>query len=131
VADVLGFFLGLFVGFIFFTMVCLPLVYGLPMAIYYVSKGVLRWGAILTYIGSSALWSIVFLVVAFVLVSYFPAGAAYVQHNAGVFAGQWFAIVVYVLKLFGSRTRQDLRADFADATKRYVKSAPSGVEGSN
>ena len=124
--EILGFVGGAVFGFACFSLVLLPLFYGVPMSIYYVSKGLLRSTAILFYLGSVLLWSVIFFVIALVIVWYFPRAHAFLANNNGLFWGQWFGIIGCVFRVLTKAGRADMRVDFGDVMKRFIKTNVTG-----
>lgn len=109
-------------GVWWFSVIILPIFYGLPKAIFWVIKGELKASSVLVYIGTFLLWMFIFTLVAFLLIKFFPAKADYVYKSNAFFFGQWVGVIISVIKTLSKSGREDLNQDFWDAMKRHRRS---------
>lgn len=113
------------VGFIFgrlwFGVIVLPLLYGLPRTACHILHRNLQFKAIIVYIVPIVLWSILFVVVGFIVAL---AGLRDLLYSSrDFFIGQWVGAAAGVLQALGKRGRQDLTLDFWEAVGRYRSSS--------
>jgi hypothetical protein len=113
---VLLFVVGFALGFLWFSVVLLPLFYGLPRSIYGILKGQLRKPAVTTYILGPVIWSIVFVFAAVVVDRFFPGVVA----ENSVLYGQWAGILLLLIRCFTKDGRRDLREDFSSKVAHHA-----------
>jgi len=121
--DIVLLILGVLLGFLWWKVIILPLFYGIPKALYYVSKGLLRKSAILFYLSSFILWNLFFIVIAAILVKFFPEVSNSLM-NSGTFAiGQFIGIGLSACYMLTKKCRNDLNLDFWEVmiTRNYCK----------
>lgn len=101
----------------------LPLVYGIPKSIYYVSKGQMKKASIIFYLKSFILWNFIFIAIAVILARFFPKVSNTLYNSWGFFVGQWIGIGWAISYMLSKKGRDDLNADFWDAMiiKNYSK----------
>jgi hypothetical protein len=125
---------GIFFGNMEFSLVILPLIYGIPKSFYWAAKGWLRWRTVLLYLISPVLWSVVLLVLSFLLLRFAPAVAQYLSNSEGFAVGQLVGILLTVVRaIFSRSTRTDMTDDFmvfvrpqlTDAGRTHVAITPS------
>ena len=112
--EILLFMIGIALGIWWWSVIVLPLFYGIPKATYYVWKGVLRKSAITFYLTSFILWIVIFFVVSIILVKYFSNISRILMESGGFAIGQLIGIGACARRVFTKSGRQDLRADFWD-----------------
>lgn len=127
--DVLLWVAGILVGALWFSIILLPLFYGLPRSIYWIFKGVLRKAAITSYVLGPVIWTIIFLVAALVINEYFPRTRALLFNDAGFAYGQWIGVFLMSIRSLSKDGRRDLDKDFFSTVARYriVGSSPDGT----
>lgn len=112
--EILLFVIGFFLGIWWWSVIILPLFYGLPKAAYYISKGLLKKTAATFYAKTFILWTIIFFIIAFVLTKYFSNIARILLASEGFAIGQLIGIGVSAWRMFTAEGRKDLNADFWD-----------------
>ena len=116
---------GVLLGIWWWSVIILPLFYGIPKAFYYVLKGLLRKSAILFYLSSFILWNLFFIVIAVILVMFFPQ-AVNTLRNSGTFGiGQIIGVAISVINMFTKGGLRSLNDDFWDVMiiRRYWKTS--------
>jgi hypothetical protein len=121
VFEILLFVIGGFLGTWWFSVIILPLFYGLPRSLYWTAKGTLKAKSILVSLGSFTLWTVLFTLVAMVLIEFFPNAAKYLYNSPGFYFGQWFGVLGSLMKAFSKSGRKDLREDFWSAMARFQR----------
>lgn len=118
-------FLLLIVGILFgiwwWSVIILPLFYGIPKATYYVWKGLLKKSAIAFYLKSFLLWSVIWISASFVMAKYSPALVDRLLASAGFGFGQLIGIAISAWRVFTKDGRKDLNADFWSIMHGHVK----------
>jgi hypothetical protein len=118
--SILSFAFGFLAGILFFSLILLPLFYGLPKSIYYYLKGVLKPGAIFFYLFALMFWVIVLIVLGFILQLLAPSVNRFLIFDSRFVIGQWLGIIFSILRSLTSSGRADLRDDFnKKAVARY------------
>lgn len=117
VFDVVLFFIGLFIGIWLFGNTVLPIVYGLPVGLWWVLRGWLRpiWAPLL-YLLAPIIWTVFAVGGVTLLYIFWPA----VLDSAGFDSGVGFGLLGVVWRLFASESRRDLRQDFLDMMGRNI-----------
>lgn len=105
---------GILLGIWWWSVIILPLFYGIPKATYYVTKGLLKKSAAIFYLKSFTLWMIIWFAVAFILVKYSPNVAGRLLESGGFAAGQLIGIGMSAWRVFTKDGRKDLNIDFWD-----------------
>lgn len=118
--DIIRFTLGVMLGGLWFTVIVLPLCYGVPMSIYWTAKGTLKARSILSYLGTFALWMIFLISVDQLLVKFFPGATQYLS-SPGFYFGNWFGFLAFLVRALSKSGRKDLREDFWSGMARYQK----------
>ncbi len=106
--------IGVFLGMWWYSVIILPLFYGIPKASYHISKGLLKKSAVTFYLKSFVLWTIIFLTFALILIRFFPSVSGRLLESGGFAIGQYLGIGVMTLRLFTKKGRKDLNIDFWD-----------------
>lgn len=113
---------GLIFGLYVYAQMLLPILYGLPRAIWMFIRGELRFMGVITQIITPLIWFVFFIVLGFILQAVYPPAIKYFTTDAGFFFGQLLAIVWLILNFLSSRGRRDMREDFMQTTyRRYGK----------
>jgi hypothetical protein len=119
---ILLFFLGWILGFLVFSFVILPLVYGVPKAIFWVAKGQIRKGAIWYYIRVFIFSNIFLLAIALLIIYFIPSSQDVLYDSTGFFYGQWVGIGFSLIYALTKKGRSDLDADFwAKMRSKYAR----------
>lgn len=128
-ADILLWVAGILVGALWFSVILLPLFYGLPKSIYWIFKGVLRKAAVTSYVLSPVIWTIILFVTALVINQYFPRTRALLFNDAGFAYGQWIGVFLMLIRSLSKDGRRDLNEDFLSTVAQYriSSSAPDAT----
>lgn len=110
--SVLLFVLGFFLATVVFSLVVLPLVYGLPKTIYHYMRGEVPGSATLAYLFPPVFWSILFIGIGLLLVVFAPSVNAFLPSSTAFTIGQFAGLGFMLLRCFTASGRADLRADF-------------------
>jgi hypothetical protein len=115
--EVALFFVGLLVAIWLFSNTVLPIVYGLPVGLWWVLRGWLRpvW-APLTYLIAPIIWIVLAVGALTLLYIFWPAAL----ESTGLNIGIGFAFLGTAWRLFTKESRRDLRQDFVDTMGRYL-----------
>lgn len=124
-------FLAILVGFllasvVWFTVFVLPLFYGVPRSLYWVSRGWACWRLPLFYLRTPVIWFIVLLVLNLTLWRFLPEVGAFFnsrQFVAGELAGFTLATI---RAIFSRSAHMDLSLDFYSLARRYATEAGAG-----
>jgi len=112
---------GVFIGIWWFSVIVLPLVYGLPRGLYWAARGRVRWRTPFLYLLSPLIWTVVLFGVAFILTIFAPKVATYLRQSGAFAIGQALGILIFVGKsLFSQSTRLDMTRDFVDFIKPHL-----------
>lgn len=127
--DLLLLIIGITLGFLWWSVIILPVFYGVPKTIVYVFKGLLRKSATIFCLKSFVLWNVAFIVAAALFVSYFPDLQYMLRNSESFFIGQWIGIGICALRIFTRDGRKDLAYDFWRPMMKYLDyQNPSFVE---
>jgi hypothetical protein len=118
-ADILLWVAGILFGALRFSVILLPLFYGLPRSIYWILKGVLRKVAVTSYVLGPVIWTIILVVAAFVINEYFPRTRVLLFSDAGFAYGQWIGVLLMLIRSLSKDGRRDLNKDFLSTVARY------------
>jgi hypothetical protein len=120
---------GILVGALWFSVILLPLFYGLPRSIYLIFKGVLRTAVVTSYVLGPVIWTIIFVVTALVINEYFPRTRTFLFNDAGFAYGQWIGVFLMLIRSLSKDGRRDLNKDFLSTIERYrnVGGAPDAT----
>ena len=120
------FIVGILFATLWFGVIVLPLIYGLPLALYWAAKGWAGWKAPALYLVPPVIWSGIFLGVALVITLFFPAVGSYLRDSGGFWWGQNVAVLVSIGRvLFSKASRLDMRSDFLKFMLRHLTIAGS------
>lgn len=106
--------IGILIGIWWYSVIILPLFYGIPKATYYISKGLLKKSAITFYLKSFILWTGIFFAVALILARFFPSVSNRLLESGGFAIGQFIGIGLMMWRVFIKEGRKDLNIDFWD-----------------
>lgn len=119
--EIILYTIALFLTLWWFTVIILPIFYGMPKVIYLsLAKKELEPKAIFIYLISPILWTIVFSIAAFLMVWFTPSLVNQLYNSVGFFWGQWSGILFSLYRAFSKKGRKDLKEDFDDFTSRYL-----------
>ena len=113
------FVIGAGFGLLCFSVIVLPVFYGVPKSLYWIIRGNLRIKALFVYLVTPAIWTATLVVVAVLLGMFWPSANQYLYNSAGFFFGQWFGVIGALIRSVAKSGRQDLREDFLSGTARY------------
>jgi hypothetical protein len=113
-ADILLWVAGILFGALWFSVILLPLFYGLPRSIYWILKGVLRKVAVASYVLGPVIWTIILIVN-----EYFPRTRVLLFSDAGFAYGQWIGVLLMLIRSLSKDGRRDLNKDFLSTVARY------------
>jgi hypothetical protein len=115
------FVVGIALGIVWFSVIVLPIFYGLPRAILWCARGWTRWSSTLAYMVSPILWTIVFFAIVFAIVRLSPKTAAFLSNDPAFSLGQMIGIGISILRsLFSRSTHADLDIDFQRFMTRFL-----------
>lgn len=104
------------------SLIILPIAYGIPRSIYLIAiKKNLRPIAVLAYLASPILWSIILLLIAFVIAFFLPNLSRFLIESAGFGFGQFFGILLFLFRLLSKDTWKDMDCDFQSFIQPYLK----------
>lgn len=106
--------IGVFMGIWWYSVIILPLFYGIPKATYYISKGLLKKSSVTFYLKSFILWTAIFFAVALILARFFPSVSNRLLESGGLAIGQFIGIGLMMWRVFTKEGRKDLNIDFWD-----------------
>ena len=137
------FLVGLFLGALLFYFVLLPLIYGLPRAVYGCVKGLYRWGIVRRVIVAPAIWSLICVAAVGAVLSAEPIWIARLPSNHGILWGAWAGMAFGLCSLFSDAVKRDFDWKSAEyictsgeqrpreesATVQTAKQPPQSVSG--
>jgi len=112
--EIILFIIGILLGIWWYSVIILPLFYGIPRSIYYVRKGLLKKSAISFYLKTFLLWVGIWFGASFLLAKYFPNLTNSLLESGGFAIGQLIGIGLMMWRVFTKEGRKDLNADFWD-----------------
>jgi len=101
------FLVGLLLGAWLFYFVLLPLIYGLPRAVYGCVKGVYRWGIVRSLIVAPAIWSLLCAAAVGAVLSADPSLIASLLSKHGILWGAWVAVAFGLCSLFSDTVKRE------------------------
>ncbi len=118
---------GFLLGTIWFTAVILPIFLGLPPAVFWSIKGLVRFRGALRYLILPAIWLGALFAAALFLYLFFPAALAYLNESGNFVLGQNLAVFFLLGRAVLSRSgRTGLTTDFLNFLHPYL--TESGAE---
>jgi hypothetical protein len=118
VLDFVLFNAGVFLGILWFSVIALPVLYGLPRATWWAMRGRVRWRAVARFLAAPIIWSFLFLGAALLLP---PSIAQHLQSSWAFAWGQWFGVIVCTVRAIGAPSaRQALNLDFLDVVRPHL-----------
>lgn len=122
VVDAMLFLGGLFLGGWWFSVIFLPILYGLPKALYWVASGRIRWRTPFLYLIAPALWTVVGFGVAVFFTLLFRGSPNYNRYLWMFSFSQQLGTGLVALRLLALRSaRKDAREDFENFVRPYLK----------
>jgi hypothetical protein len=103
--------IGFFLGGWFYTVIILPLFWGIPKSVYYIYKKALKKSAVLFYLKTFILWNVIFIVAA-ITISFLPSIAALLKSSLSFALGQILGIIYNLVRSFTINGRDELNTDF-------------------
>ncbi len=105
----------------------LPVLYSIPHALPLCSTGRCSWWFPASCIGTMLIWlctpTAALVGVGYLLGKWWPSALSFLLGSWGFVLGQWLGIVGFMLSLFSRKTRADMKLDFDNSIKRYLKSS--------
>lgn len=108
-----------------FTVIVLPIFYGLPRSIFWTIRGKLKSTSSLVYLLTFLLWTFLFTLAAILLLKLLPQAATYLYNSPGFFYGQWFGVFGALLRAISKSGRKNLKEDFWGAMAKFEKEVSS------
>ena len=109
--EVLLFPLGLVLGFLWFSMVLLPLIYSVPKSLFNIFKGKMKWGIL----GRVIIPPLIFTSSLLILVYFFPS----ISENELLYWGSTFGGLMGTRYLLTKNGRRDIRSDYESLSLKY------------
>jgi hypothetical protein len=107
------FLLGLPLGILWFSVVLLPLVYGLPRSIVWASRRWITWRAPIRYAVGLVLWNLAFFVAAVGVALVFPGTHARLYDSPGFWWGSNLGVLFCVGRVaFARSARRDVSTEW-------------------
>lgn len=119
--EIVLFVIGAGFSLLWFSVIVLPVFYGVPKSLYSIMRGRLRVKALFAYLVTPVIWTVLLVVVVLLLGTFWPRANQYLYNSAGFFFGQWFGVIGALIRSITKAGRQDLREDFSSATARYQR----------
>ena len=119
--EIVLFMIGAGFGLLWFSVIVLPIFYGVPKSLYWIIRGKLRIKALFAYLVTPAIRTAILVLVAVLLGMFWPSANQYLYNSAGFFFGQWLGVIGVLIRSVTKSGRQDLREDFLSATARYQR----------
>lgn len=116
---VLLFVIGVILGRLYFGVILLPIIYGIPRAAWEVVRGRVRAFAVLIYVFPVVLWSVLFFAVVLAFRFVVPSSAIALFGSSASATGQLLGIFYGFLQMASTQGRRDLNLDFSDAIARF------------
>lgn len=110
-------------GTLWFTVILLPIFYGLPRSVFWTIRGKLKARSSFVYLGTFLLWTFLFTLVAVLLLEFLPQQVAYLYNSRGFFFGQWFGLLGSLIYAISKTGRQNLKEEFWLAMARFQNEA--------
>jgi tetratricopeptide (TPR) repeat protein len=112
--------IGISVGIWAFSVFILPFVYGLPKAIYYIFKGLLKPSSSFIFLIAPAIWVSILILVG----KFFPSISNYLLNSSGFLTGLFLGCIFSSFYAFTKSGRNTLKSDFwSNNIKRINTSA--------
>ncbi len=116
------FWFGLFLGIIYFSTVLLPLIYGLPKALYLAMRGELRWRAPLKQAFAACAWFVGFGLAIFALLAFVPDLVKSIEDSGSRALGSILGVAVCLWRTaMIPSAQEDMAADFDRFTSNDIK----------
>lgn len=116
ILSILGFVLGFAIGLFLYAQVLLPLIYGLPVSVYYFSKREVTVGAIFFQFISPLIWSVVIAVAGLLLHFAAPTIFDFLVNEPGSILGRLVAIAALLFNFVRPSGRGDMKSDYMQST---------------
>lgn len=121
ILSMIGFLLGFAMGLFLYAQILLPLIYSLPLTIYYYFKREVTVGAIFFQFVPPLIWFFVITVVGLVLYFIAPTIFVFFVNDPGSILGRLAAIAALLLNFLRPKGRADMRSDYLQS--RYARFA--------
>ena len=117
--EILLFIIGILFGTLWFTVIILPIFYGLPRTIWFFGKGVLRLKASILYLKIFIIWSVIFTLLVIFIQYLSPKTINYLYNSAGFYYGQMMGVFGSLFYAFTAKGRKDLNEEFWERMEKY------------
>ena len=119
--EIVLFVIGAGFGLLWFSVIVLPVFYGVPKSLYWIMRGRSRMKSLFAYLLTPTIWTVLLVVVVVLGGIFWPRANGYLYDSAGFFFGQWFGVIGAIIRSVTKTGRQDLREDFVSFTARYQR----------
>jgi len=105
-----------------FTVIILPLFYGIPKSLYLVlvkKEGTFKVPCMYFY--GFLKWNIIYFLLFYVLISFFPDIFYYLKESFTFYMAQFIAVIYCVGSLFSKKQRDDMEIDFNIFVEKHSK----------
>lgn len=107
--EIILFIIGLLLGLWGFSVLILPIAYGLPRAIFWTSRGLLKKQSILSYLITPIIWTVVFIGLFIALNKFAPNLSNHLSKSSGFRYGIIIGVVPMIFRAFSKSGRKDLQ----------------------
>lgn len=106
-----------------FSVIVLPIFYGVPRSLFLAIQGKVKATSILIYIKTFLLWSFLFTLIAVILLNIFPKVALFLCNSTGFLCGQVVGVCGAALSAISGPGRKSLNEDFCLTMSKFKKGA--------
>lgn len=117
--EILLYIIGILFGVLWFSVIILPIFYGIPRTIWFFGKGILRLKASTYYLKTFILWFVIFTLLIIFIQYLSPKTINYLYNSAGFSYGQMTGIFGSLFYAFTAKGRKDLSEDFWERMEKY------------
>ena len=116
ILSIFGFLLSILISSFIFAQAVLPLIYSLPLSVYYYFKGRVTVGAILIQFVSPLIWIVVLTIIGILLRIVSPSILDFLLSDPGFLLGQPVGILIMLINFLRPSGRADMKADYLNGT---------------
>lgn len=124
IASIISFVLGFIIGLFLYAQILLPLIYSLPLSIYYFFKGEVRISAIFFQFVPLIIWSVIITVLGLILIYFFPSINDFLVNDPSFLLGQLVSIIALLINFLRPSGRLDMKSDYMQSTYSHFKVNP-------
>lgn len=128
ILSILGFILGFAIGLFLYAQILLPLIYGLPVSVYYFLKREVTVGAIFFQFVSPLIWSVGISVIGLLLHLAAPAIFDFLVNDPGSILGRLVGTAALLLNFLRPSGRADMKSDYMQTTYSRFSTALLDLE---